>query len=201
MPGGTLRRRAASDTTTLHRPITEIIHAMRPLLLTVVLALSLWGCASGTDDTTDGDTAAGTPSADQAIPVDGDGGIGDGAGPPAPLAEAPDFGVSSETDSGTASPAQRCWTATPDDGTDPECVEDPLDPQSLRLTADAQLVVTYVEGELLATAGEDLPVVQENPGIWLVDISQLDPGDHVVDLSWVGAQGNALTSLTLDITR
>ena len=153
-----------------------------------------------------GDASSSTASGDP-IPVEGDEGIGDGAGAPAPLTEAPDFGVSSEVDSAAVPPFTSCWSA----GGEGVCADGVPQPEAVELSADAQLVVTYAEGELTATsspaadgvegAQSPLPAEQENPGIWLVDVSGLDDGSHIVWLSWTGPQGDAFTAVTVSIAR
>ena len=209
------------------------------LLLLSVLLLALAACADGTavgaggpadDDTTtdapipvepdggigDGAGAPGDSSApigDDPIPVEPDGGIGDGAGPPGPPAEAPDFGVSSETDSLSAAPYTSCWT-TDDVGL---CSDGGPSPTTYPVKADAQLVVTYEPGTVTAHAWPldeadpaaqpddagrtELTVVEENPGVNLVDVSTLEPGTYHLSLSWVGEQGDSHTAVALTIER
>ena len=165
------------------------------LLLLSVLLLALTACADGTavgaGGPADDDTATEAP-----IPVEPDGGIGDGAGPPGPLAEAPDFGVSSEADSLSATPFTSCWS-TADTGVCADGFPTPLDHQ---LEANAQLVVTYEPGTVTAFAWPldeadpaaepadadrtELPVVEENPGVNLVDVSSEYWLDALFEQSW-----------------
>ena len=209
------------------------------LLLLSVLLLALTACADGTavgaggpadDDTAteapipvepDGGIGDGAgapddssaPIDDGPIPVEPDGGIGDGAGPPGPLAEAPDFGVSSETDSLSAAPFTSCWS-TADTGVCADGLPTPMDHQ---LKADAQLVVTYEPGTVTAHAWPldqadpaaepadadrtELTVVEEHPGVNLIDVSTLEPGTYHLALSWAGEQGDAHTAVALIIER
>ncbi|AXV04747.1 hypothetical protein DVS28_a0038 [Euzebya pacifica] len=209
------------------------------LLLLSVLLLALTACADGTavgaggpadDDTAseapipvepdggigDGAGAPGDSSApidDGPIPVEPDGGIGDGAGPPGPLAEPPSFGVSSETDSLSADPYASCWT-TEDTGV---CSDGAPTPMEYPLKADAQLVVTYEPGTVTAYAWPldeadpaaepadadrtELTVVEEHPGVNLIDVSTLEPGSYHLALSWAGEQGDAHTAVALAIER
>lgn len=143
------------------------------------------------------------------VPIEGDGDIGDGAGAPAPLAEPPDFGVSSDTDSDSFPPYTSCWN----DGSGADICSDGVPQADRTLDGGDRLVVTYAEGDLTATANAagspgtgppepagatvDLPVVQENPGIWIVDTTGLNDGAHDVFLSWRGEQGDAVTAFTL----
>ena len=162
------------------------------------------------DATTTG--PAGSPLPTGPIPVEPDGGIGDGSGPPEQPATAPPFGVSSETDSTTAEPYTYCWTDNQEAG----LCADGAPTWRADLQADAQLVVTYPEGTLTASssaplpdegAGAEvpeqspLPVEQENPGIWLVDVSGLPVGEHAVWLSWNGTAGDSHTVLSVTIQR
>ncbi|HUG85512.1 MAG TPA: hypothetical protein VMM13_13160 [Euzebya sp.] len=211
---------------------------MRSLISLVLLTLLLAACgdpqatgSGGADPTgaalppsgsttapTEGAATSSQPVDDTPIPVEGTGDIGDGQGAPAPLAQPPDFGISSETDSGSISPYTSCWSAPTGDGASQAglCSDGIPQPDALTLTAADQLVVTYAEGELTAGAeapGEldapsedpvdvtELPVVQDNPGIWLVDSSGLPPGDHVITLAWYGDQGDAFTAFTLTVQR
>jgi hypothetical protein len=208
---------------------------MRTALTLLILILALAGCADTTatgagdpasDDpipvepdggTGDGagppteDAAASSGLADQPVPVEGQGDIGDGAGAPAPLTEAPDFGVSSEVDSGVVAPYTYCWSTV-----STGACADGFPSSEVTLAAQDQLVVTYAEGELTAGAsatfddqdvgsdiGEitDLPVVMENPGIWLVDISGLEAGQHAIHLGWNGEQGDSFGILDVTIDR
>ena len=147
---------------------------------------------------------------DAPIPVEPDGGIGDGAGPPGELAEVPSFGVSSETESLSVRPDSSCWSA---DGQG-ICADGFPTPREHPITAAEQLVVTFEPGQLQATAipldpGADqadpnaaqtaLPLVEENPGIWLVPVTTLDPGTYQLTLFWNGDQGDAAGTLALTI--
>lgn len=196
---------------------------LRTLLLLLVLVLALAGCAGdGVAVGAGGDPESGSES-ETAIPVEPDGGIGDGAQPlpegPIPVegdggiggevppsdGTAPAFGVSSETDSISADPFTYCWT-DPAAGTG-LCADGIPDPSANPITVADQLVVTYEEGTITATVqdgspnGITLPVVAENPGVNLVDTTSLEPGAHTLDLFWTGEQGDAATQLALTVTR
>jgi hypothetical protein len=194
-----------------------------PLLLLCILALMIAACAdtASTGATSSeepipvepdggiGDGAAASGPSEPAIPVEGDGDIGDGT-TGSDLAEPPDFGVSSETDSGAIAPYSSCWSAEGQG----LCADGVPQPDRLSITADSQVVVTYAEGQLTAAwstppaDGElgaadrtDLPVQQENPGIWLVDVTDVPTGDHVMWLFWTGEQGDASAAVSLVVQR
>ncbi|WP_370325922.1 hypothetical protein [Euzebya sp.] len=152
-------------------------------------------------------TSSSPVGSDTPIPVEPDGGIGDdgsGAGDPE---TAPPFGVSAEADDVVAEPYTSCWT-TEESGV----CSDGFPGSREELTADARIVVTYPEGELGAeisppltdddSAGVDrlpLPVTPENPGIWIVDVSGLEPGQHTLWLTWSGAQGDSSAAIDLTV--
>jgi hypothetical protein len=202
-------------------------HVRTALSATVLLlALTLAGCAgsdAATGDPTTAtegaegpagpDTAAGAQPADSdaPIPVEGEGDIGDGAGSAPVPATVPDFGVTSETADAVVTPYTSCWT----DGAGAGICSDGISSTGDPLAADDQLVVTYHEGELTAMSSEPLPgagpgvddpvrsplpVVQENPGIWLVDVSGLPAGEHVIWLDWTGEPGDSHAALAVSIT-
>lgn len=210
---------------------------MRTALTVLVLILTLSACASS--DAAD----PGTPGPDTPIPVEPDGGIGDGAGQPDSTSSSsstaegadgepipiegeggigdgttggvpetvPDFGVSSETDSDSVSPYTSCWEGP----SGPGICSDGFDQAERTFTAADQLVVTFAEGTLTAESSatytadpgtpsperSPLPTVNENPGIWLVDISGLPDGDHAIHLSWDGDQGDAFAIFDVTIAR
>lgn len=83
------------------------------------------------------------------MPVEGVGDMGDGS-EPAPLTEAPDFGVSSESDSAAISPFTSCWRAPAANA--PTCTDGPPRPDAVALDGADQLVVTFAEGQLSAAA-------------------------------------------------
>jgi hypothetical protein len=177
-----------------------------PLPLTLLLALVLTACGGGGSTPTDAAAGSSLASSEGGVPVEGDGDIGDGTTGGVPDT-APPFGVSSETDSTSLEPFTTCWSAA-GSGACNDGVPGPTTP----LAADDQLVVTYVEGQLTAKSsapvaeqGVDpgprspLPAVQENPGIWLVDVSGLPTGQHTVWLTWTGEPGDASAAITLDV--
>ncbi|CAN5711804.1 hypothetical protein BH24ACT15_BH24ACT15_15520 [soil metagenome] len=185
---------------------------MRNLLMPVVLLLLVTACG-GADAVGPGELRTGP------IPVEPDGGIGDGAGPPGrqsppppPQTQAPPFGVSTETDSAAVPPFSYCWAVA---DTGPGVCADGFPNADTELAADARLVITYEEGQLTAEYSdpipedpsqpppprEPLPVQLENPGIWVVDVSALDQGQHTVWLSWRGDQGDSAAAVTVSITR
>ncbi|MGI9018662.1 MAG: hypothetical protein ACR2HR_16420 [Euzebya sp.] len=204
---------------------------MRSLLLLLVLSLILTACASaaGTgEDPTPSDDApipvepdggigdSSNPASETPIPVEPDGGIGDGAGPPspsqAPGTAASTFGVSSETDS-AAVPA---FTGCPDDGNGAGICADVFPTPSTRLRAADQLVITYDVGELIVESSEDfeggpdqselperttVPSTIQDPGIWLVDVSGLEPGDHAIWLTWTRNDVTSTAVITVSIAR
>ena len=151
------------------------------------------------------------------IPVEPDGGIGDGAGPPGSAGVPPQqplgttmFGVSSETDAEPVEPFSYCLP----DGAGPTLCADGLPDPQVTVTADSQLVVTFDVGEVAAQSSArladptdtpeqtPLPVTMENPGIWLVDVSGLDVGPHTAWLTWTDGAGlDAQAVVNLDIAR
>ncbi|CAN5396037.1 hypothetical protein BH23ACT9_BH23ACT9_18030 [soil metagenome] len=189
-------------------------------LLVLVLALSACGEATTADTavtepptaTADTADAAQDPAANSGIPIEGEGDIGDGTGPQAPLTEPPLFGVSSETDSDAIPHYTSCWST---DGQG-MCSDGIPQPQAVQLAGADQLVVTYAEGELTASwsaafdTSDDssatppqspLTVTAENAGIWLVDTSDVPEGPHAIWLSYNGEQGDSHTAFTLDVMR
>lgn len=145
------------------------------------------------------------------IPVEPGQGIGGETSPG--RTEAPPFGVSSDTDSGSVPPFTYCWS---DPGVAFGICSDGFPNAQFTLSVTDRLVVTYEVGMLTADSsatfqdgpagdvGSDrspLPVEMENPGIWLVDLNGLSPGDHAVWLSWGGAQGDSFAALTVTIDR
>lgn len=152
--------------------------------------------------------AAGTSTpGGQPIPVEGDGGIGDGAGP-LDASEPPDFGVSSETDSTSVTPYTYCWS---DPAAGAGLCADGFPQVGAAVAVDSQLVVTFEPGALTAELGaadpqDDatrerivLPVTQENPGVYLIDVSVAPPGPAGLWLFWDGEQGDAAAFVPLDV--